>query len=185
MDGLDESANANAFNMNALRDEGKAELLDILESLRGRKCLVIDPQIGVLINQIVPEGSKVLKENGVQHIRDLKGDLGDFIAEAGREIPDNIIYLVRPNLAMMKVISKQVNTCIRAGASNSIWIGIIFLLTLFILFYFIFQVLEVNITSTSSPTELSPVNKYWKTSEFWITLRLESSIWVLSLLIPT
>lgn len=104
-----------SFNLDILREEGKAELLDILESLRGRKCLVIDVQLRALMNQIVAEGSKLLKENGVQHFRELRGDLGDFVSETGRDVPDNIIYLVRPDLAMMKLIAKQVQSCIKGG----------------------------------------------------------------------
>ena len=36
---------------------------------RGRKCLVLDLQLGGLLNQIIVEGSKLLKENGVQYFR--------------------------------------------------------------------------------------------------------------------
>jgi hypothetical protein len=37
------------------------ELLEILEALRGHKCLVIDLYVGNLLNHIIPEGSKILK----------------------------------------------------------------------------------------------------------------------------
>lgn len=77
-------------NLNLLREVCKVELLEILDGIRyrkkvallfvatssplifdgrGRKCLVLDLQLGGLLNQIIVEGSKLLKENGVQHFR--------------------------------------------------------------------------------------------------------------------
>ena len=102
------------LNLNLLREEGKAELIELLESLRGRKCLVLDGQLGNLLNQVIVEGSKLLKENGVTQMKELYGDL-DFTSDAGKDVPDNIIYLVRPNLAMMKLIAKQVRSCLASG----------------------------------------------------------------------
>jgi hypothetical protein len=105
-----------SVNLNLLREDGKNELLEILETIRGKKCLVLDAQLGGLLNLIVLEGSKLLKENGVHHFRDLKGDLGDFTSESGaRDVPDNIIYLCRANISLMKVIAKQVQACISRG----------------------------------------------------------------------
>lgn len=104
------------MNLDSLREAGRAELLEIVQSLRGRKCLVVQTELAGLLNQIIVEGSKLLKENGVQHFRELRGELGDFATEnGGREVPDNIIYLVRPSLAMMKVIASQIRACIKSG----------------------------------------------------------------------
>ena len=95
--------------LSELREEGKAELLEILSEIRGRKCLVIDVQLGGLISQIIVEGSRFLKDNGVQYFRELKGELEDFVTDSGRDNPENIIYLVRPNLSIMKLIAQQIN----------------------------------------------------------------------------
>lgn len=104
------------LQLSTLREEGKSELLDILESLRGRKCLVVDQQLSSLLNQIIVEGSKVLKENGVQYFRVLRGELGDFRSESGvRDVPESIIYLVRPNLATMGLIAQQIIASVRNG----------------------------------------------------------------------
>jgi hypothetical protein len=62
-----------SLNINSLRDDGKTELLELLESLRGRKCMVLDIQLNGLLNQIIIEGSRLLKENGVQYFRELRG----------------------------------------------------------------------------------------------------------------
>jgi hypothetical protein len=103
------------LQLSALREEAKIELLSILESLRGRKCLVIDTQLGGLLNQILTEGSKFLKDNGVQYFRELKDELGEFVSESGREVPENIVYLIRPNLNIMKLISQQIKTAVKSG----------------------------------------------------------------------
>lgn len=101
-----------------LREAARLDLLDIIQSLRGRKCLVVQSELGGLLNQIIVEGSKMLKENGVQHFRELRGELGDFSTESGRDVPDNIIYLVRPSLPMMRVIANQIHACIKAGVRS-------------------------------------------------------------------
>lgn len=48
-----------ALRVEALREEGRAELVDLLESLPGSKCLVLEGHIGGLLNHVIPEGSKV------------------------------------------------------------------------------------------------------------------------------
>eukprot|EP01041_Mallomonas_annulata_P001442 gene1442-2776_t len=110
---------ANNFNLEEIRNQSQTELLEILDTLGGRKCIVLDNQISGLINHIVPEGSKVLKESGVHYIRDLRGELGDFISESGRDIPDHIVYFTRPILSQMKTIASQVLPAIRAGIRSS------------------------------------------------------------------
>jgi hypothetical protein len=45
--------------LQTLCENGKNELMEILMSLRGRKCLVIEPQLGGLLNIILPDGGKV------------------------------------------------------------------------------------------------------------------------------
>lgn len=100
--------------LSELREEGKAELLEILSELRGRKCLVVDVQLSGLISQIIVEGSRFLRDNGVQYLCELKGQLGDF--DNGKDTPENIIYMVRPNLPTMKLIAEQINEAVMRGA---------------------------------------------------------------------
>jgi vacuolar protein sorting-associated protein 33A len=107
--------------LNELQEASRKELLAIIDSLRGLKCLVVQSELGGLLNQIIVEGSKSLKDIGVQYFRELRGELGDFTqlsksddaqGRVGGEsggIPDNIIYLVRPDLEMMKTIASQIN----------------------------------------------------------------------------
>eukprot|EP01038_Epipyxis_sp_PR26KG_P009327 gene9327-12565_t len=135
------------LQLNLLLDEGKSELISILEGLRGRKCLIVDPQLVGLLTQIIisadasnpPAGvqnnnstvninnnlsnSKFLKENNVFYVRELKNESfgqNDFISSEskGRDIPDNIIYIIRPNISIMKIISQQLKTAMKSGIKS-------------------------------------------------------------------
>lgn len=102
--------------LSALREEGKAELLEILESIRGSKCLVTDVQLGGLLGQIVVEGSRFFSDIDVEHLRELKEEgLGDFVTSTSTDAPDHIVYIVRPHLPLMNLIASQVKTATRAG----------------------------------------------------------------------
>lgn len=116
--------------LSALREEGKAELLDILDSIRGRKCLVTDAQLGGLLSQIIVEGSKFLHDNDVDYLRELKDEgLKDFtsvqqIGENGQrvgvaDIPENIVYIVRPHLPLMNLIANQINEAAKNGITST------------------------------------------------------------------
>ena len=131
------------LKLSKLKDCFKSELSDILSALRGRKALLLDPQLAGLINNIyLPEGVKVLKENGVVVLRELRGvyatqsgdstktsggggggDAGggagtDPIADLDKDSLDNIVYLVRPHLPLLKVVAKQINACIKTGVRS-------------------------------------------------------------------
>ena len=104
------------LRLSSLRDEYKNELLEILDGMRGKKCLVMDAQLSSLLNMVVLEGSKLLKDSGVNFFRELKGEhLGDFTIDSGRAVPENIVYLVRPNLNLMKIIAKQILNSAKNG----------------------------------------------------------------------
>lgn len=68
------SLSGSALRLEALREEGRAELIDLLESLPGTKCLVLESHIGGLLNHVIPEGSKAspvrgsVTENGISSI---------------------------------------------------------------------------------------------------------------------
>ena len=107
-----------ALDFKTIRDDGQSELLEILDTLQGRKCLVLDTQLGGRLNHILADGSRLLKENGVVFFRELRAELGDFpIADGGD--PDHILYLVRPSIAHMKLIASQIRTRIKQGAPEA------------------------------------------------------------------
>ncbi|KAJ1439376.1 hypothetical protein B484DRAFT_391800, partial [Ochromonadaceae sp. CCMP2298] len=100
--------------LSALREEAKAELLDLLESLPGSKGLIIDKQLGGLINQIIPEGSRTLKDSEVGYFRELTQEVGDFGAG-----PDFMVYLVRPELGLMRLVAGQIGGQYKRGQRSS------------------------------------------------------------------
>lgn len=101
-----------------IRDEAKQELLEALDSVRGRKCLFVDPHLGHLINQVIGDSSKFFKENAVQYYKELHGDISEFINEMNRDAPENILYLVRPHLPNMKEIAQQIRAIMQIGENK-------------------------------------------------------------------
>ena len=100
-----------------LRDQGKSELLEILDSLRGRKCLVLEPSIMRLLSEILFEGDQqLMKDNNVHQCDINVPNLSAvFDSGVGYDLPDNICYLVRPNFAMMKTVSRHIRECVKSG----------------------------------------------------------------------
>ena len=102
-----------ALDLNQLRNDNRMELIDLLDNLEGKKCLVLDSALGGRLNHVVVEGARLLRDHGVAHFRELKGeDVGDF--EENDE-PDFIVYIVRAIPELMTDIAKQVRTMVRKG----------------------------------------------------------------------
>jgi hypothetical protein len=109
------------LTLSALREDAKSELLELLEGISGTKCLITDVQLGGLLNQVIVEGSRFLKDNDVEHFRELRDEpLGHFInAEGLQAVPDNIIYLVRPQLPLMNLIASQMKSAEKNGIESN------------------------------------------------------------------
>lgn len=159
------------LNLNILKDEGRVELLELLESLRGRKCLVLDGQLADILNHVILDGSKALKEQGVTQMKELSGDL-DFSSESGKDIPDNIVYLLRPNLSLMKLVAKQVKACLTAG---------VYLISMLKTILRVSQAFGVNIIYILFLIELLHVSKSSKMRGYSSTLKLVNTTLALSL----
>ena len=67
--------------------EFEVGLLEILDTLQGRKCLVLDTQLGGRLNHILADGSRLLKENGVVYFRELRAEREAKAAVANRRRP--------------------------------------------------------------------------------------------------
>jgi hypothetical protein len=102
-----------------IRENGKAELLEILDSLRGRKCLVVEPNFRRMLSEIIFQSDQqVFKENNV-HQYDTANLAASFETDLGRrDLPDNVCYLVRPNFATMKIVSRHIRDCVKAGETE-------------------------------------------------------------------
>lgn len=97
------------IQLSYLKEEAKNELLDILTNIRGRKCLIVDNQVEGLLNQVVTEGPKFFKENGIHLFRELKTDFSQLIQDVSRDAPDHFVYLVHPHVSNMKIIAQQIS----------------------------------------------------------------------------
>lgn len=100
-----------------LRHQGRSELLEILDSLRGRKCLVLEPSIMRLLSEVLFEGDQQLMEDNNVYQCDINSPSlsGAFESDVGYGLPDNICYLVRPNFTMMKTVSRHIRECAKSG----------------------------------------------------------------------
>ena len=105
------------FDSELVKEEGRTELTDILESQRGRKCIFYEKQLEGHFVQLVPEGlnSKLLKENNVAYYKELKSE---FVTEIGSGLPDCFLYFIRPNVATMKLVAQQILKNKDAGSKN-------------------------------------------------------------------
>lgn len=123
--GVDESKSAeqgkdsldDILKLSILKEDAKSELLDILESNRGRKGLIIDSNLVHMMQQVATEGSVVLKDNGVQFMKDIKLPLQDLVSDPKADFPENVIYLVRPHLPSMKIVAQHIKGLNRIGMS--------------------------------------------------------------------
>lgn len=98
-----------------IREEVKLEIAEVLDSVRGRKCLIVDGQLVQLLNHIFGDSVKHFKENGVHYFKDLQCDIADLMNDLARDAPENIIYLVRPHLPNMKDIAQQIRGLTQIG----------------------------------------------------------------------
>eukprot|EP00638_Chattonella_subsalsa_P007875 CAMPEP_0117767068 /NCGR_PEP_ID=MMETSP0947-20121206/21366_1 /TAXON_ID=44440 /ORGANISM="Chattonella subsalsa, Strain CCMP2191" /LENGTH=652 /DNA_ID=CAMNT_0005590601 /DNA_START=6 /DNA_END=1964 /DNA_ORIENTATION=- len=108
------------INLNAIREDCKIELEEILDNLPGRICLVLDPELGGLLNHVVPEASRLMKEKGVVYFRQLSPELGQFVGPTGdADDPDHVLYLARATIPHMKLIANQIKQRLELGVSEA------------------------------------------------------------------
>jgi hypothetical protein len=93
-----------AINIAAVREAGRAALLEVLEAHEGSKCLILDEDMGGLLNHVLPEGPRLLKEKGVVHVNPLDANLSSPLSPP----PVHFIYLVRPTTFHAKLVAAQV-----------------------------------------------------------------------------
>ncbi|KAJ8448579.1 hypothetical protein Cgig2_012223 [Carnegiea gigantea] len=87
------------INLASLREQSQRELITILKNIRGKKCLVIDPNLSGSLSLIVQ--TAVLKEHGVE--------LRHLSAEPLETECTKVVYLVRGQLDLMKHISLHIH----------------------------------------------------------------------------
>ncbi|KAL3523495.1 hypothetical protein ACH5RR_016329 [Cinchona calisaya] len=85
-------------NLTSIRDQSQKELINLLKNIRGKKCLVIDPKLSGSLSLIVQ--SSLLKEHGAE--------LRHLTAEPIQTDCTKVVYLVRSQLELMRLISSQI-----------------------------------------------------------------------------
>ncbi len=106
--------------LSILREDAKSELTEILESIRGRKCLLVDHMLMNIVNVIIGEGSSYLSEHGVGLFRDISVDSNTLINECTKESPENYVYLIKPHLPTMRTVAHQIKSLVNFGKCGSI-----------------------------------------------------------------
>eukprot|EP01112_Ceratiomyxa_fruticulosa_P014948 TRINITY_DN4340_c0_g6_i1.p1 TRINITY_DN4340_c0_g6~~TRINITY_DN4340_c0_g6_i1.p1 ORF type:complete len:617 (-),score=127.38 TRINITY_DN4340_c0_g6_i1:93-1943(-) len=112
MSGAPNLANA-VINLNALREFSRRELVEVLDSVRGRKGLVLDPTfVGPL--GLVAEVA-LIKERGVDKMYHLVPERLDTECK-------NVVYLCRPKVKYMKYIADHIHQHEAEGAKKEYWV---------------------------------------------------------------
>lgn len=93
------------LNFSSLREQSQKDLLNILKSVRGNKCIIIDPKLSGSLGLIVQ--TSLLKEPGV--------DLRHLSAEPIQTEYTKILYLVRSQLNLVKLISSNIKHDVSKG----------------------------------------------------------------------
>ncbi|GLT93244.1 hypothetical protein SLE2022_110450 [Rubroshorea leprosula] len=93
------------INIKSIREQSQRDLLKILKDIRGKKCLVIEPKLGGSLSLIIQ--TSFLKEHGVE--------LRHLSPEPVQTECTKVVYLVRPQRDLMKIISSHVHNDISKG----------------------------------------------------------------------
>ncbi|KAH7315840.1 hypothetical protein KP509_21G067400 [Ceratopteris richardii] len=87
------------INLSLIRDKAQEELIDALDSVKGKKVLYLDPKLSGPLALIAQ--TSLLKEHGVENLFHLA-------AEPVQSECRNVMYLVRPRVSLMKTIAEQI-----------------------------------------------------------------------------
>ncbi|KAJ4759817.1 Vacuolar protein-sorting-associated protein [Rhynchospora pubera] len=100
------------LNLNAIRDKAQKDLLDILLTIRGKKCLVIDPKLGGTLSLLIQ----------FSRLKDGDVELRHLSADPVQTDSSNVIYLIRPQLTVMKTIASHIQNGISKGIEKKYFI---------------------------------------------------------------
>ncbi|KAK8934362.1 hypothetical protein KSP39_PZI014643 [Platanthera zijinensis] len=100
------------LNLSAIRERSQKELINILKNVRGKKCLVIDPKLGGSLSLLIQ--TSLLKDNGTE--------LRHLSAEPVQTECSKMLYLVRPQLNLMKFISSHIQNDVSKGLQKDYFV---------------------------------------------------------------
>ncbi|CAM6126841.1 unnamed protein product [Calypogeia fissa] len=87
------------INLLAIREQAQKELVQVLDTVPGKKVLVLDPKISGPLALIAQPS--LLKEHGVEKVYHLSADPVQSDCK-------NVVYLVRPKMRLMKLVAAQI-----------------------------------------------------------------------------
>ncbi|KAK4480351.1 hypothetical protein RD792_013422 [Penstemon davidsonii] len=88
------------INLSAIRARAKSQLENILKSIRGDKCLVIDPKLSGSLSLILPSSELTIHGAELRHLT----------AEPVSTERTKVVYLVRAQLDLMKFICSHIHS---------------------------------------------------------------------------
>lgn len=100
------------LNFSSLREQSQKDLLNILRNIRGNKCLIIDPKLSGSLAVIVQ--TSLLKEPGVE--------LRHLSVEPIQTEYTRVVYIVRSQLNLMKLISSHIKYDISKGLQRDYFV---------------------------------------------------------------
>lgn len=92
------------INFSSLKEHARRQIIDIIDRAPGPKFLALDPSLSGPLSIIIE--MSVLKDHGVSKVMAVGSGELDFDTR-------EVIYIVRPTIEMMKIISKQVSDNIK------------------------------------------------------------------------
>ena len=105
-----------ALDLEALRQDARAQLLEILGAHQGSsKLLILDPSLGNLLSHVLTDASKVFESMGVSQIVELGTDMSQLargMARGGALAMDfsNCLFFVRPSVAHCKLLAEHIRS---------------------------------------------------------------------------
>ncbi|XP_068636528.1 vacuolar protein-sorting-associated protein 33 homolog isoform X2 [Aristolochia californica] len=96
------------LNLTSIRDQSQKDLLNILKNVRGKKCLVLDPNLSGSLALLIQ--TSVLKEHGVE--------LRHLLAEPVPTDCTKVLYLVRSHHNLVKLICSHIQYDISKGVQR-------------------------------------------------------------------
>ncbi|KAF9436512.1 hypothetical protein BGZ76_003730 [Entomortierella beljakovae] len=99
-----------SLNIDSLRDLARKELVNVLDSVQGKKGLVLDPNLSGPLSLIAEFG--LLKDHGVEKIYYLQPGVLETECR-------NLVYICRPQVEYMKYIAEHIHTHARDSRPGS------------------------------------------------------------------
>ncbi len=100
-----------------LRESPARELMDVLESLPGSKCLILQKELRGIVDKMLVGGMTSLKQSGVNYFHELN-ELATLPTFDGGPPPEKVVFLCRPSLRLMKSLAQLIHNLDMNGSTS-------------------------------------------------------------------